>query len=118
MSSGMKKIFSDKACPRKLPRARPKSPSNNAQQKACPRFRIADEARRSPYRRMENPPADIPHQTQAIQAGSTVYLSGQIPADAQGKLVEGSVGEKKESCCQNIRAVLEAAGTDISRVVK
>ncbi|KAK5224155.1 hypothetical protein LTR16_012782, partial [Cryomyces antarcticus] len=56
--------------------------------------------------------------TQAIQAGSTVYVSGQIPADAQGKLVEGSVGEKTESCCQNIRAVLEAAGTDISRVVK
>lgn len=56
--------------------------------------------------------------TQAIAAGPTIFVSGQIPADAQGNLVEGSIATKTESCCNNIIAILEEAGSDISRVVK
>jgi len=33
-------------------------------------------------------------------------------------LIEGSIAEKTESCCENVMAILEEAGSDISRVVK
>lgn len=51
-------------------------------------------------------------------AGPHIFVSGQIPADAQGNLVEGSIAEKTKSCCENVMAILEEAGSDISRVVK
>lgn len=56
--------------------------------------------------------------TQAIAAGPHIFVSGQIPADKEGKLVEGTIAEKTESCCRNVIAILEEAGSDISRVVK
>ncbi|KAF2119617.1 Endoribonuclease L-PSP/chorismate mutase-like protein [Lophiotrema nucula] len=56
--------------------------------------------------------------TQAIIAGPTIYVSGQIPADKEGKLVEGSIADKTAACCNNIIAILKEAGSDISRVVK
>ncbi|KAF2261419.1 YjgF-like protein [Lojkania enalia] len=56
--------------------------------------------------------------TQAIVAGPNIFVSGQIPADKDGNLVEGSIADKTEACCSNIIAILKEAGTDISRVVK
>ncbi|KAF2465296.1 YjgF-like protein [Lindgomyces ingoldianus] len=56
--------------------------------------------------------------SQAIIAGPHIFVSGQIPADKDGKLVEGSIGEKTAVCCNNIIAILQEAGSDISRVVK
>jgi enamine deaminase RidA (YjgF/YER057c/UK114 family) len=47
-----------------------------------------------------------------------VFVSGQIPADPNGKLIEGSVGERTAQCCKNIIAVLNAAGSSIEKVVK
>jgi enamine deaminase RidA (YjgF/YER057c/UK114 family) len=47
-----------------------------------------------------------------------IFVSGQIPGDASGKLVEGSIGDKTAQCCKNIMAILEEAGSDIERVVK
>lgn len=57
-------------------------------------------------------------QSQAIVAGGTIYVSGQIPGGADGKLVEGNIGDKTAACCKNIIAILEAAGSSIERVVK
>ncbi|RDI82704.1 hypothetical protein Vi05172_g7359 [Venturia inaequalis] len=56
--------------------------------------------------------------SQAIVAGGTIYVSGQIPGSADGKLVEGNIGDKTAACCKNIIAILEAAGSSIERVVK
>ena len=43
---------------------------------------------------------------------------GQIPADAAGKLVEGSIADKTTACCEGMKNILEAAGSSITRTVK
>ncbi|KAK0666253.1 Endoribonuclease L-PSP-domain-containing protein [Cercophora samala] len=52
------------------------------------------------------------------QTPTTIYCSGQIPCDAQGNLVEGTIQEKTGACIANIKAVLEEAGSSIGNVVK
>lgn len=56
-------------------------------------------------------------QSQAIVAGGTIYVSGQIPGKPDGKLVEGNIGDKTAQCCENIKAILAEAGSSIERVV-
>lgn len=56
--------------------------------------------------------------SQAIKAAGQVWVSGQIPADTNGALVEGSIAEKTAACCKNLKAILEASGSDISKVVR
>lgn len=64
-------------------------------------------------------PAAVGPYSQAVIAGDTVYLSGQIALDpATGKIVGETVGEQAELICKNIKAVLKAAGTDITKAVK
>ena len=64
-------------------------------------------------------PAAVGPYSQAIKAGSTLYLSGQIAINpAEGKIVATTIEEQAEQCCQNIEAVLKEAGTDMSKVVK
>ncbi len=66
-----------------------------------------------------NAPAAVGPYSQAIVAGDTIYLSGQIALDpATGEVVGQTVGEQAEQVCKNIEAVLAAAGTNISKVVK
>ncbi|KAI1649857.1 endoribonuclease L-PSP [Daldinia loculata] len=54
----------------------------------------------------------------AIKTPTAIYCSGQIPCDANGNLVEGTIGEKTAVCISNLKAVLTAAGSSIERVVK
>lgn len=56
--------------------------------------------------------------SQAIKAAGLVFAAGQIPADSTGKLVSGSIAEKTEQCCKNLKAILDAAGSGIPKVVK
>jgi 2-iminobutanoate/2-iminopropanoate deaminase len=56
--------------------------------------------------------------TQAIKANDMVFLSGQIPADSQAKLIEGTIAEKTHKMCQNAKAVLEAAGSSLDKAVR
>ena len=65
-------------------------------------------------------PAAIGPYSQAIRCGGLVFLSGQISLDpASGSLVGGDdVQAQTEQVMQNLRAVLAAAGTEFSRVVK
>ena len=64
-------------------------------------------------------PAAVGPYSQAIQAGNTLYLSGQIAINpAEGKIVAATIEEQAEQCCRNIEAVLAAAGTDMNAVVK
>ncbi len=67
----------------------------------------------------KNAPAAVGPYTQAIITGNFVYTSGQIPLVPEtGKLVEGGITEQSEQACKNIMAVLEAAGSDASKIVK
>lgn len=57
--------------------------------------------------------------SQAVRTGNLVFTAGQIPIDpATGKLVQGGIKEQAHRVLENLKAVLEAAGTDFSRVVK
>ena len=56
--------------------------------------------------------------SQAIKAAGQVFVAGQIPADPHGKLVEGSIAEKTKQCCENLKAILEEAGSGIGKVVR
>jgi 2-iminobutanoate/2-iminopropanoate deaminase len=64
-------------------------------------------------------PGAIGPYSQAIKCGDFVFTAGQIPLDpATGKLIEGAIDVQTERVLQNLTAVLEAAGTSLSRVVK
>ena len=64
-------------------------------------------------------PAAIGTYSQAVRAGDTVYLSGQIPLDPKTmKLVEGDFEAQARRVFENLRAVARAAGGDFDRVVR
>merc|ERR1712000_663858 len=61
-------------------------------------------------------PAALGPYSQAIKTPSTIYCSGQIPLKPDGTFVEGSIAEKTEQCCKNVKAVVEAAGSSMGEV--
>jgi 2-iminobutanoate/2-iminopropanoate deaminase len=63
------------------------------------------------------PPAIGPY-SQAIRAGSLVYVSGQLPLRGPGWLMPASVAEQTEACLSNIAAILAEAGLSMRDVVK
>lgn len=64
-------------------------------------------------------PAAIGPYSQAIRAGNTLYLSGQIPLDpASGELVGGDIEAQAVRVFENLKAVAEAAGGSLSHAVK
>jgi len=64
-------------------------------------------------------PQAIGTYSQAIKAGNTVYLSGQIPLDPQtGELVAGDIEAQVRQVFENLRAVARAAGGDLASAVK
>ena len=65
-----------------------------------------------------NAPAAIGPYSQAIQAGTLLFLSGQIPIDpATGNLVEGGIDAQTRQVFQNIGEILKAGGASFDRVV-
>lgn len=64
-------------------------------------------------------PAAIGPYSQAMQAGNTLYLSGQIPLDpGTGEVVDGDFEARVRRVFENLDAVCRAAGGDLSKVVK
>ena len=64
-------------------------------------------------------PAAIGPYSQAVRAGNTVWLSGQIPLDpASGEIVDGGFEAQVERAFANLDAVVRAAGGRLSQVVK
>ncbi|MBQ1875757.1 MAG: RidA family protein [Selenomonas sp.] len=64
-------------------------------------------------------PAAVGPYSQAIAAGDTLYLSGQIAIDpAAGRIVATDIAGQAEQCCRNVEAVLAAAGASMADVVK
>ena len=63
-------------------------------------------------------PAAIGPYSQGMIAGGLVFCSGQIPVDpATGNIPEGITAQAEQSC-RNVAAVLAAAGSDATRVIK
>ena len=64
------------------------------------------------------PPARVPL-SQAIKVGDWIFVSGQLGMDPRtGRLVEGGVASETRQVCENLKAVLEAAGASLGKVAK
>lgn len=67
----------------------------------------------------DDAPAAVGAYSQAVKAGNTVYLSGQIPIDpATQEIIEGSTVEQAKRVLENLKAVLAAADCTFKDVVK
>lgn len=66
-----------------------------------------------------NAPQAIGPYSQAVRAGDTVYLSGQIPLDPKSmQLVSGDIEAEIHQVFKNLKAVAEAAGGSLANAVK
>lgn len=64
-------------------------------------------------------PAAIGPYSQAIRVGNLVFTAGQIPLDpTTQQLVPGGISEQVRRVLENLKAILEEAGTSLERVVK
>lgn len=67
----------------------------------------------------ENAPAAIGPYSQAVESGNLVFTSGQIPLDPKsGNIVLGGIKEQTKRACENLKAVLAAAGSSLEKAVK
>lgn len=64
-------------------------------------------------------PAAIGPYVQAVRTGNLLFTSGQIPLDpATGELVAGGITEQATRALENLKAVLEAGGSSLAKVIK
>lgn len=67
----------------------------------------------------EKAPAAIGPYSQAVDTGTLVFVSGQLPVDpATGRFAEGGAGEQTRQSLTNARAILAEAGLTPANVVK
>lgn len=65
-----------------------------------------------------NAPAAIGPYSQAMEVGSLIFTSGQIPVDpATGEIPQGIAAQAHQSC-RNVSAILQQAGSSLDKVVK
>ena len=66
-----------------------------------------------------NAPNPIGSYNQAVVANGFIFTAGQIAIDpSNGELVDGSFKDRVDQVFKNLSAILERAGTDLSKVVK
>ncbi|KAF7960062.1 hypothetical protein EAE96_001662 [Botrytis aclada] len=65
-----------------------------------------------------NLPAPIGPYSHAVQTPFGIFVSGQLPADFDGNLVEGTMREKTEAVLKNLEEVLVTAKSSLDRIVK
>jgi 2-iminobutanoate/2-iminopropanoate deaminase len=63
-------------------------------------------------------PAAVGPYSQAVAAGPFVFISGQIPLNQQGEMVQGDIVVQTVQVIDNLKAVLQAAGLSLKDVVK
>ena len=64
-------------------------------------------------------PQPVGAYSQAVKTGNLLFVSGQIPIDPDnGELVQGTFKERARQVLNNIKNIVEAAGTDMNNVVK
>jgi len=69
--------------------------------------------------RTDQAPRAIGPYSQAVRAGDTVYVSGQIPLDpASGELIMGNIDAEIRRVLDNLEAIAAAAGGSLDQVVK
>ena len=69
--------------------------------------------------RTEAAPRPGGHYEQAVRCGGLVFVSGQLPIDPRtGERCTGSIEEQTQRALDNVLAIVEAAGSDRSRIVK
>lgn len=57
--------------------------------------------------------------SQAVKSNGMLYTSGQIAIDPETNTIKAvTIEEQTERVCENLKAVLEEAGTDFSKVIK
>jgi 2-iminobutanoate/2-iminopropanoate deaminase len=57
--------------------------------------------------------------SQAVHAGDLIFTSGQVALDPKtGKMVAGGIEEQARQVLENLKAILEAAGSNLSKVLK
>lgn len=66
----------------------------------------------------EKAPAAVGPYSQAVLAGKTLYISGQLPMDPVTKTFPETIEEQTRQCLTNIKNILEAAGYTLDDVVK
>lgn len=67
----------------------------------------------------KNAPAAIGPYSQAVKCGDLIFTSGQIAINPETSLVEANdIKGQSEQVCKNIKAILEASGSSIDKVVK
>jgi 2-iminobutanoate/2-iminopropanoate deaminase len=67
----------------------------------------------------ENAPAPIGPYNQAVKSGHLLYTSGQIPIDPlTGEMVAGGIREQTVQVLENLKSVLESAGSSLNDVLK
>jgi 2-iminobutanoate/2-iminopropanoate deaminase len=69
--------------------------------------------------RTANAPVPRGPYNQAVRVGDTIYVAGQIPIDpSTNEVVKGGIEEQTRRVLDNIKAIVEAAGSSMDRVVK
>jgi 2-iminobutanoate/2-iminopropanoate deaminase len=64
-------------------------------------------------------PAAIGPYSQAIRTGNLLFTAGQIPLiPSSGQVVDGGIAEQTARALENLKAILESAGTSLDRTVK
>ncbi|KAJ5091027.1 hypothetical protein N7532_009711 [Penicillium argentinense] len=63
-------------------------------------------------------PPPRPFYNQAVVANGFVFCSGQLPKDATGRIVSGTVQDRANQCIKNLKAVLESAGSSLEKMVE
>lgn len=65
-----------------------------------------------------NAPAAIGPYSQGFVVGNLLITSGQIPVNPENGEIPGDITSQAEQSCKNVKAILEAGGSDITKVVK
>jgi 2-iminobutanoate/2-iminopropanoate deaminase len=63
-------------------------------------------------------PKAIGPYSQAIKTNDLIFCSGQIPLRPDGTIVEGDIKEQTKQVMENLKAVLEAANSNLDKIVK
>ncbi|WP_346871282.1 RidA family protein [Clostridium sp. UBA5119] len=66
----------------------------------------------------EKAPAALGPYSQAVKVGNLLYTSGQLPINQAGELVNDDIQKATAVCLENVKAILEEAGTSLDKVVK
>ena len=69
-----------------------------------------------PIEHLNEDPATTAPYSDAVRAGSTLYLSGNLGLDKSGALVAGGIKAESEQTMQNLKSVLERNGSSLDRV--